>query len=408
MGQDLYRKEAYESKIRGFSNPVSIRGSLSATVITGLVLAVLAILIVYGWHAPYSRKLTVTGEVVPQSGSITVRSAQTGIVDMVVEDGAIVRQGQVLARINEDLAGVEGRSDADVELTSLRARLELIEQRLSIGDRRIEQTEQVAALRVENAETGISAFRQQIDMAEAEIALAQDALQRRRDLVDKELSTQGQLDLARTTLLGAQRALVDAKSSHVAAVAERSSAELEGETEISRINEEMIALRAERLGILQQIDQIANSRARELRAPTAGHVVYTRARDGERVAPQEAVFTVVPADDVLVAQLYARSSVIGFVEAGDPVYLRYDAYPYREHGTFTATVSRIDSAPQAPQDLGVVLATNEPVYRISAAIDQSPRNKDREELRLIAGMRFEASIIADQKPILFWLLDPVL
>ncbi|MFV0335803.1 MAG: HlyD family secretion protein [Tropicimonas sp.] len=408
MSQDLYRKEAFESKIRGFSNPISIRGSVSAAVVTALIFAVLAVLVVYGWNSPYSRKVTVTGELAPQSGNIAVRTSLPGIVSIMVRDGDLVKKGQVLARIDEELAGTPGRTDSEIELTSLRERRDLIDQRLESADRRIAQTKRVTALRIENAEISSAALEQQIEMAESEQDLALNALERRRGLVDKSLSTQSELEMANTNVLNAQRSLIEAKSKHVVAVAERSSAELEGETELSRIREEMISLRAERLSILKQIDQIGNESTRELRAPIAGHVVFTRARDQERVAQGETVFTIVPDDEALVALLYAPSSAIGFVKLGDPVYLRYDAYPYREHGIFTGTVDRIDSAPQMPQDIGAVLSASEPVYRIYARIDQTPENKRRERLRLIAGMRFEASIVADQKPILFWLLDPVL
>lgn len=146
---------------------------------------------------------------------------------------------------------------------------------------------------------------------------------------------------------------------------------------------------------------------KELRAPIDGRVVFTRIRDQERIGADTQVFTIVPEGETLLVQLYAPSAAIGFVQQGDPVYLRYDAYPYREHGTFVGTISRIDSAPQSPGEMGVILASTEPVYRVQARIDQQPVNKRGETLRLMSGMRLSASIVADEKPILFWLLDPV-
>lgn len=407
MSKELYREEAYQSKIKGFSNPVSIRGSISAAVITGIIFVILGGLIIYGWNAPYSRKVTVTGEIIPQSGDIAVRNTQPGVVNMLVKDGALVKKGQVLATIDEELASDPNRTTSEIELSSLKERRDLIDKQYKISESRITQSKRTFKLRIENADSSIKALEEQIEMIETEVDLADEALKRRKGLAEKNLSTQSDLDVANSNLLNARRALIETRSEYVAAKAERSSAKFDGETDLSRIQEEMISLRAERLAILQEIDQIENQQTRELRAPISGHVIYARARDQEQVGAQETIFTIVPAEDKLLALLYAPSSAIGFVNVGDPVYLRYDAYPYREHGTFTGIVERIDSAPQTPSDIGAVLSDSEPVYRIYATIEQKPTNKQQEQLRMIAGMRFSASIVADQKPILFWLLDPI-
>ena len=88
--------------------------------------------------------------------------------------------------------------------------------------------------------------------------------------------------------------------------------------------------------------------------------------------------------------------------------IRYEAYPYRENGIFSGRVTAIDNTAQFPTAFSAPIGGDQPVYRIYAEVDQSPASKRGEELQLFSGMVLEASITADEKPVLLWLLDPVL
>ncbi len=69
-----FREAAFESRIKGFSNPISIQGSLSVSVmLAGILVAVLA-LCAYGYFTDYTRKANVVGYLNPQSGGISITS----------------------------------------------------------------------------------------------------------------------------------------------------------------------------------------------------------------------------------------------------------------------------------------------------------------------------------------------
>lgn len=173
-----------------------------------------------------------------------MRASMPGVVNIIVHDGERVTTGQVLARISDAVDAQPGRSDADITRETLTKRRDLIDERLSLGERRIEQLRSIAALRIENAQNSINSLAEQIAMIETEVELARDALVRTRDLSDKALSTRGSVDVAQTNLLNAERALIEAKTSRIAAVADLGSTQLTSESEVSLLREEMIGLRA--------------------------------------------------------------------------------------------------------------------------------------------------------------------
>src|SRR5207248_4068708 len=50
-------------------------------------------------------------------------------------------------------------------------------------------------------------------------------------------------------------------------------------------------------------------------------------------AGQEPLFTLVPLDAPVEADVHVSASDIGFVKIGDPVEIKLDAYRYTQHGT---------------------------------------------------------------------------
>ena len=408
MSQDLYRKEAYESRIKGFSNPVTIRGSLSATILTLGLLLLLAGLASYGWMTDYRRKVTAPGFVAPASGSVAVTAPTTGVARIEVENGATIEKGDLLAVITDDRESDVNKSDMELELEALRSQRDLIDQRIELSGRRLQSAERVYDLQLKNIESGIATRQRIVDMQTEGQSLARTARDRARKMLDSEIGTQSDLERADTALLAANQQLVDAETALLDTQNEIDSTRVEREIENNALREELIGYRSEKSSLNGRIDRLEHKRNREIRAPIDGVVTFSNARNFERVAEREPLFTIDPAGEDYIATLLAPSSAIGFVKPGDEVSIRYEAYPYRENGIFSGRVTAIDNTAQLPAAFSAPIGGDQPVYRIYAEVDQSPASKRGEELRLFSGMVLEASITADEKPVLLWLLDPVL
>lgn len=408
MSEDLYRREAFQSRIKGFSNPVTIRGSLSATLLTAGLVLLLAGLAAYGWVTDYSRKVMAEGFVAPASGSVEVVAPSAGIARIEVENGEEIEKGDLLAVLTDDRESDVSKSDVELELAALRSQRDLLAQRIALSERRLVSARSTHELRMSSFDRRISTQERIFEMQREERALARAARDRARKMLDRGIGTQVELDQANTAFLAATQKVVDAETDLLDARSQIESTRIEHKVEMNSLKEELIASRSEKESLAGQIGRLEYQQNRELRAPIAGTVTFSNARNYERVTAGEPLFTIDPAGEDYVATLLAPSSAIGFVKPDDKVSIRYEAYPYRENGVFEGRVTAIDNTAQLPSAFSAPIGGREPVYRIYAEVEQNPVSKRGEELRLFSGMILEASIIADEKPVLFWLLDPVL
>jgi membrane fusion protein len=156
------------------------------------------------------------------------------------------------------------------------------------------------------------------------------------------------------------------------------------------------------------VEQGADQRV-VLRAPQSGTVSSVLAVVGQSVSAAAALATIVPQGAALQAELYAPSSAVGFVQTGQAVRLRYEAFPYQKFGQQSGYVLRISRVPLAASELAAlaVVATQagppEPLFRITVALDDPST-----AMPLSAGMRLQADVLLERRRLVEWLFEPLL
>lgn len=136
-------------------------------------------------------------------------------------------------------------------------------------------------------------------------------------------------------------------------------------------------------------------------APVAGVVATLMIKPGQAVQAGQPLLSVLPGDGRLEAELLVPSRAIGFVEPGDRVLLRYQAYPYQKFGHYLGTVARISRSALDNARQG------EPLYRITVRLArQSVVAYGRPE-PLKPGMLLDADILGEKRRLFEWLLEPL-
>ncbi len=404
----IFRREALESRIRGFSNPVSIRGSLAVHVLLGGIFLVAAVLIIFGMLFDYTRRSVVSGYLHPADGAVMLRALRSGQLRVDVPNGAHVGKGQRIARIvTEDTDG-RGHSLVALKVRGLEKAHALARERLELVRKRIDAlaVQESAALAqhqrdIEQAHKTVEALRKQLEIVQAEH-------ERDTRLARKGLVAQVRLQERLKQLIAAQQELAQAESRLAMLRSQTGQIRIDWQLKDVELKQAVNRLEQELREIESRISEARSKRDAGIFAPKDGIVTYAAAQDGKSVTVGTPLFQITPTSTELRAVLLAPSAAMGFVKVGDVVQIRYDAFPYREHGVFEGRVISMDETAQPPRIIQAPIEISAPVYRLIVAIDQSPVSKRGKSLRLAPGMTLEASIIIDKKPLLLWLLSPIL
>jgi membrane fusion protein len=121
--------------------------------------------------------------------------------------------------------------------------------------------------------------------------------------------------------------------------------------------------------------------------------------------------SIVPADASLEAHLYAPSRAIGFLQPGQPVYLRYQAFPYQKFGHHEGIIDSVSRAPFNGAELtsrpAASTQANEPVYRVVVRLKKHAVTVNGQELALQPGMQLDADVALERRRLIEWMLEPV-
>lgn len=138
-------------------------------------------------------------------------------------------------------------------------------------------------------------------------------------------------------------------------------------------------------------------------SPVPGIVASRLIEAGQAVQAGQPLLTVLPKGSRLHAQLLVPSHAIGFVEPGDRVLIRYDAYPYQKFGHHGGTVLRVSRSAIPATGAQAV----EPHYRVLVELDRQTVMAYGRPEHLRPGMALSADVLGDRRKLYEWVLEPL-
>jgi membrane fusion protein len=388
----LFREQVIQRQRQRVHGSIVIDTPVSGRVVTVVACTMLAAVVAFLCLASITRTEEVAGQLMPDTGMLQVTVPHRGVVvDVRVRSGQVVAAGDVLAVLSGELTTAKGETQ--------RAVSSLMEQRLaSLGM----ESQQLAALR--ERKRGLTEELRQI---QAEVRL----LERRGDLaLEDERRMQALQEQGFVTSALVQERTADAldQAARLAA-SRRGLAEVRARLEQALADERELPLQVLRDREQQQRaadelrqQQVENESRRELlvRAPQAGRVVGVAVRQGQSVAADAPVASLVPEDSALQAELDVPSRSIAFVRVGTPVWLRYDAYPAAMFGQHVGTVVRID--------VGVATADGRVTHRVLVQLGSQQLNvAEGQRYPLMPGLAVNASLRLEERRLVEWLFAPL-
>lgn len=418
----MFRAAVQEFQQAPWMGTIRVAQRPAFQVVAAVAVLLATALIAFALIGQVSRKARVPGLLMPVGGLLQVSSPLAGQVEAVlVGEDDEVRQGQPLLRVRSERR-VDGSDMTALNLRAIQTRAGSLEterqlQRRQAGDRQDTLSDRLRSLRLEATQAG-----EELDMVRARVALAQRSRSRYAALAENGFVPDTQVQQRDEELLdlrarerGAQRSVENLSREARSLEAELAAIPTTLATSLAQLDRAAAQLEQERA-------ELEARAGLEVTAPRDGRVSALPLHAGQAVQAGQTLVTLTPVSaattdaDVLVAQLYAPSRTVGFIQPGQQVWLRYAAYPYQKFGMALGQVAHVSPTSIAPQDLpsgqaqALVSAAqaNEPLYRIDVRLERQAIAAYGRDLPLRAGMALDADVTLEHRRIWEWLLEPLL
>jgi membrane fusion protein len=407
--QQLFRQEAIDAQREKLLGEVSLARPVPLWIFTALALAFAAALVAFSVWGEYARRERVDGFLALDSGAARILAPEPGIVaELLAREGEEVEAGQPLIRLSFERGTASGVTSSEL------VQREIAERRLVL-ERELQQVkllgqQQADALRrkIADLERELAQFEVEIKAQQSRLASSRNEFQRAEELFKEKFYSESKMIEFRNNVLD-QQVKVEALR--------RQRAGVERELSGARAEEPSIALKTQTATeqIRRQLSELQQGSVEEdakrenvIRAPVAGIFTNIAAARGETVAESAPLAVIVPKGGGLHAQLLVPTRAIGFVQPGQEVVLRYDAFPFQRFGQYRGTVERVSRTVWSPGEKVGSMVVKEPVYRVDVKLDSQVVATADQKLPLRSGMAVNADILQEKRKVWEWVFEPVL
>lgn len=401
-----FRPEVAKARQRGWMGSISLAQPPRFMIMAAFSVAACLVVISFCVLGNYTRRTTVTGQLVPDLGMATVVAPVSGTVARIdAEEGDQVLVKQTLLQLRSSRVTADGDDALEVQRSSIEARrASLMDAQRSERDQLISR-ERALVAKITSLGLEIAQIDEEIETRRTQVSLGTETAERFRKVARDGYVSQVQVAQQEQAVLeatGAQQAL-----ERQALALRRSLSDVQqSRDEISEQRRILAANGTRDLASLRQEGvQIESSGEMALRSQVSGLVTNRLVEVGQAIQQGQPVITVLPDGSQLQAQLLVTSAAVGFVKAGDTVSLRYEAYPYQKFGSHKGRVilvsrSAIEGGSASPSAGGSL-------YRVLVRLESQDVLAFGERQPLRPGMRVEADIMGEKRKLYEWVLEPL-
>lgn len=411
MSESLFRREALEAKRGSWLGSISLAQPLRLWTMTAFAAGAALAIGLFLTLGSYTRRSTVVGQLVPTRGLATVLAPATGVVtELDSAEGRRVRAGQSLAVVSLPRATVNEGDTAAAMAQRLARRQQGLQDAHRAQSQLLDAQAGGLLAQLDAARRELAQLEQEIATRQGQVRIADETLQRLRQLQADKYVSALQVKQQEAAWLQAvsdvqamQRQAITARRS--LAQLQQARQELPGQRLASNADfqRDLAALEQE------QVETEARG-ALAVSAPVTGVIATQLVKPGQAVQAGQPLLSLLPGNGMLEAELLVPSRAIGFIEPGDKVLLRYQAYPYQKFGHQQGTVTRISRSALSSGELGALIGNaqqGEPFYRITVALARQTVTAYGKAELLKPGMLLEADVLGEKRRLIEWVFEPL-
>ena len=408
MTDTLFRKQAVQ-----FRNGPQAASHTGAPRISHWLIAFFSIFVIVAlasilWFGTYAASDAVRGYVSTTDSSLQVFSPRSGVItELLVAEGELVEAGAPLLSVSAERLGNGGSVD-DALIAALQTELATVAGRFARADTLSSRQAEALIRRIGSADVQLALLQTQLRLSNESLELSASSIARAQLLQSRGHLANSELQRQRAEHLRRQQ-------EHVAL--ERDLSDLRASLDSMRsdlaaqplIHADTLAkLQAMRLQLQRDLATARSTAAFTITASAAGVVSGLTVAAGQAVTGRMPLLTLLPEDPQFHVLLLLPSRTAGFVQPGDPVSLRIDAFPYQAFGTLAGIVRAKSSSVLMPGEFSAPVRFSEPGYRVEVEFDPGALAARHPAMRLQPGMTVVADIKRERRRLIAWLMEPLI
>ncbi|PLX81277.1 MAG: HlyD family type I secretion periplasmic adaptor subunit [Desulfuromonas sp.] len=429
-----YRKEEELFFMSEVDAAIHRRGHAFAYLLTLAIASLLVVFVVWAHFTVLDEVTRGMGQVIPSQRVQVIQNLEGGILqDIYVEENQIVNKGDVLVRIDNQLAASQYR-DAAAKAAEHQAAIVRLQAEAE-GKSKLVFPADLQTLNPQVLDDQRATFRARLRQLDAELNVLESQLVQRRQEIEEMQSRRAQLERS-LELAVEQRNIaqplveqgVYAKTDFLAV--ERDISKLKGDIDALRLGEPRVRAAASeaRRRIAQRkaefqaqaVDELNRRRGEmnslremmsagedrvtrtDVRSPVRGTVKQLKLTTlGGVVRPGEPIMEIVPLDDTLWIEAQIRPADIAFLHPGQKAMIKITAYDFAIFGGLQGFVEAISADTIQNED-------GESYYKVKLRTKTNALSYRGENLPIIPGMTASVDILTGKKSVLDFLLKPIL
>lgn len=410
----LFRSEVVDAANQQAFGGVTLIYPVSNYVLLAGALILIIVFVLFSIFASYTRHTSVPGVLEPTQGVVKVYGTQSGVLRaLLVGEGQSVRKGDILFVFETEHRASNGKVVESELSEKLIERVSTLRNELGGTVQLHEASVTTLRRKLAALESNRSTLQDEIRIQEKRLRLSEDTLTRHQSLHESGFLSQAQLQQKLDDLMDQQLRLQSLQKAAISADAELSNMRLE--LKHSPLREQIAKA---------QIDRNISTAEFELRkqqsdhewsvvAPCDGIVTSLTISDGQSAGIGIPLVSIIPSNSQLQANLYAPSRALGFLQSGQLVKIKLDAFPYQKFGLTEGRVVSISESPVRPSEispgtrLGINAEVGEPMYTVKIQLEKQFIEAYGKRQRLRPGMQLNAEIQLDTRALYEWVLEPL-
>ena len=405
----LFRQEAIDAQREKLLGEVSIARPVPTWIFTLLTLAFAAMIVGFMFWGEYTRRERVEGFLALDAGAARILAPEAGsLVELMVREGDEVAAGGPIARLSLERGTVSGATSADLmqrELSLRVANLDAEKENLRLL---AEQQKEQLRRRIDDLKKELAQADAEIRLQLTRVASAREDFQRTQQLVKDRFVSDTALTAKRNDQLDQQVKLETLRRNRSTIERDLRSAQADLPGVDLKAQQQFDQLTREKGELQQSLVKEETRRETVIRSPIAGIVTNIAVSRGASLAADAPIATVLPTGSGLEAQLLVPTRAVGFVQPGNNVVLRYDAFPFQRFGQYRGSVHNVSRTVWSPGEKVGPLTAREPVYRIDVQLERQTVSAAGQEIALRPGMLVSADILLEKRTVFEWIFEPVL